>query len=72
MQLYTVLESSKLLGVSQGTVRKLINEKSLLAHRVGEQIRVSDEQIKNYLEGNQYKKEKNKRVPKRKIKQKKR
>ena len=50
MVLLTVREVADQLGVSQGLVYKLIRNGDLESHRIGSAIRVSAQQVEEYLE----------------------
>jgi putative molybdopterin biosynthesis protein len=49
IMLHDVGEIADRLGVSDKTVRRLIKSGKLKFYRVGRQIRISEEQLKNYL-----------------------
>lgn len=48
-RLFTVAQIADLLGVSTKTVRRRIVEGKLLAHRVGRQVRISEDDYRNYV-----------------------
>ena len=48
-QLYSVVEIAKRFGVSARTVTRRIDEGKLRHHKIGSQIRVSEEDALNYL-----------------------
>ena len=48
-QLYSVVEIAKRFGVSARTVTHRIDEGKLRHHKIGKQIRVSEEDALNYL-----------------------
>tara|TARA_R110000850_G_scaffold117885_2_gene234576 strand:+ start:495 stop:692 length:198 start_codon:yes stop_codon:yes gene_type:complete len=48
-QLYSVVEIAKRFGVSARTVTRRIDEGKLRHHKIGKQIRVSEEDALNYL-----------------------
>ena len=49
---YTTEEIADLLKVSAKTVREMIKSKRLQAVRVGQEYRITDEQIRQYIEEN--------------------
>jgi len=51
-RLLTVQKVASFLDVSEDTVRRLIDEGKLTAHRVGRQIRVDWGSVKEYLKEN--------------------
>jgi len=48
-RLYSVEQIADLLGVSTKTVRRRIAEGKLLAHRVGRQVRISEDDYRSYV-----------------------
>ncbi len=50
MTLYTVLELSKLLDVTEVTLRRYINEGKLKAKKIGGAYHVSEEALREYIE----------------------
>ncbi len=48
-QLYSVVEIAKRFGVSARTVTRRIDEGKLRHHKIGKQIRISEEDALNYL-----------------------
>ena len=44
-----VAEAAKLLGVSEKTVRQLIDSGSLIAHRIGHSVRISEDDLRLFL-----------------------
>jgi excisionase family DNA binding protein len=44
-----VAEAAKLLGVSEKTVRRLIDSGSLIAHRIGHSVRISEDDLRLFL-----------------------
>lgn len=48
-KLYSVSEIAKRFGVSPKTINRQIDEGRLRHHRVGKQIRISEEDALNYL-----------------------
>ena len=49
---YTTEEVADLLKISAKTVREMIKSKRLQAVRVGQEYRITDEQIRQYIEEN--------------------
>lgn len=52
MKFYTIEEVAEMLKVSDKTVRRLIEGKKLDAVKVGTVYRISEEDLKKYLEEN--------------------
>ena len=50
MTLYTVLELSKLLDVTEVTLRRYINEDKLKAKKIGGAYHVSEEALREYID----------------------
>jgi excisionase family DNA binding protein len=50
MTLYTVLELSKLLDVTEVTLRRYINEGKLKAKKIGGAYHISEEALKEFVE----------------------
>lgn len=48
-QLYSVAEIAKRFGVSSKTITRRIDEGKLRHHKIGKQIRISEEDALNYL-----------------------
>lgn len=48
-RLYSVEQIAEVLGVSTKTVRRRIAEGKLLAHRVGRQVRISEDDYRSYV-----------------------
>ena len=48
-KLVTIAEVAEKLTVSQKTIRRLVGEKKLVAHKVGGQYRFEPEDVKRYL-----------------------
>ena len=51
MEIYTAKEAAKLLKVSYRQVLKLIREGDLEAKKVGKAYRITNNQLQQYLEG---------------------
>ena len=51
MKFYTVLEIAKMLSISDETVYRHINSGKLKASKIGQQWRISEEQLQDYLKG---------------------
>ncbi|WP_449245508.1 helix-turn-helix domain-containing protein [Desulfobacca acetoxidans] len=49
MKLYTVAEVAEILKVHINTVRRLLKSRKLESIRVGNQYRISEEQLNSYL-----------------------
>jgi len=49
---YTTEEVAKLLKISAKTVREMIKDKRLQAVRVGKEYRITEDQIRQYVEEN--------------------
>jgi len=47
--LHNVATTAQLLGISTKTVRRLITAGSLVAHRVGRSVRISDTDLRAFL-----------------------
>ena len=48
-QLYSVAEIAKRFGVSSKTITRRIDEGKIRRHKIGKQIRISEEDALNYL-----------------------
>lgn len=51
MKVYTTKEVAEILGIHKRTVLKLINENELPAKKVARKWRITENQLKEYLEG---------------------
>lgn len=49
---YTTVEVAEILKVSAKTIREMIKSKRLQAVRVGQEYRITDEQIRQYIKEN--------------------
>jgi excisionase family DNA binding protein len=47
--LVSLADAARLLGVSDKTIRRLVQRGTLRCHRVGRQIRFSEDNLRNYL-----------------------
>jgi excisionase family DNA binding protein len=54
-QLFDVPAVARRLDISQKTVRRLIARGALRAHRIGRLLRISDEELRRFLESNKQK-----------------
>jgi len=50
-RLYSVRQVAELLGISTKTVRRRIRDRELMVHRVGRQIRISEDDYRSYVAG---------------------
>ena len=47
--LHTIPETAEILKVSEKTVRRMIEARELVAHRVGQQLRINDNDLRAFL-----------------------
>lgn len=47
--LHTVSETAEILKVSEKTVRRMIEARELIAFRIGQQLRINDNDLRAYL-----------------------
>lgn len=48
-RLFTIRDVSERLNISTKTVRRLIESKALVAHRIGGQLRIADDDLLAYI-----------------------
>jgi len=48
----SLIEASKKLSISKNTLKKIIENKEIEHTKIGKRIKITDEQIKNYLKSN--------------------
>jgi excisionase family DNA binding protein len=51
MRFYSIVQVADLLGVSPRSVRRWVTTRELLAHRFGRQVRISDADLRAFIEG---------------------
>lgn len=61
IQLKTIKETCEMLAISEPTIWRLLDAGKIKAFRVGDQVRFSEEAIKEFLENNCYTRNSNKR-----------
>jgi len=59
MKMYTVKEVAEILGFCEETIRRKINAGKIKAIKTGKNFKISDENLKEYVENGESKREKN-------------
>jgi excisionase family DNA binding protein len=47
--MYSVAEAAKRMGIGKSTIRKLMSQGELESYQIGRAVRISEEQIQEYL-----------------------